>query len=459
MISRPFLSYVFFAEVAAVAVVAAASSLHLGCGESSSSKGPPVPCDPARGSLPEVALPAVSGDEYLIELERWGIRDDGTDPVETTDGLNAAVQWAASQGYAKVVLPSGTYLVGKRESDIYTSGIELGSDMTFELDPGAVIQMDTNDTWNYCVVAVTRKENVVITGGAIRGDRATHVYSGGGAHDEGHGVCILNESRFVLIDGVSISEATGDGVLIVPQAEPDSSCQDVTIRNCELHDNRRQGVSIVGGVRVLIENNEIHHIGGTAPQFGIDIESLSYRSADIVIRGNSFHHNLGGDFVNCDGTNVWFEENTCDQTGLDGPQTDGPIVHWKNTDQTVRNNTIIVTTGSSNGRWGLIGYSQTNDRSNPAANYFENNQLIGGGLHMMHNTGYHVTGNTIEGSMILGLDIRCMRLSDNRVNNDGETYKFKDVWGIAVGNYENGEPVDLPMTDEAPFTNSPPHMW
>ena len=52
-----------------------------------------------------------------------------------------------------------------------------------------------------------------------------------------------------------------------------------------------------------------------------------------------------------------------------------------------------------------------------------------------------------------------MRLEDNQVNNDGETYKFRDVQGLASGNMVNGEPIDLPMTEDEPFTNSPPHMW
>ncbi len=146
---------------------------------------------------------------------------------------------------AKVRLPAGTYLIGKHESNQYTSGIEIQSNIALVMDD-AVLQMAPTNTWNYSTVAVPGQKNARISGGAI------------------------------------------------------------TIEGCSMFDNRRQGISIVGGMRVLIENNEIHHIQGTTPQFGIDIdididldiESLSYLSRDIAIRENSFHHNRGGDFVN-----------------------------------------------------------------------------------------------------------------------------------------------------------------
>jgi mannuronan 5-epimerase len=211
---------------------------------------------------------------------------------------------------------------------------------------------------------------------------------------------------------------------------------------------------------VSIENNEIHHIEGTAPQFGIDIESLNFTSRDIVIRGNRFHHNRGGDFVNADGRNVWFEDNHLDQTGLEGPQTDGPFVHWSNTDQVVRGNTFVVTTGSSNGRWAVIGYSpEGHVRKNPAANVFEDNHFVGGGLHMMNGSHYVVRRNVIDDWMILGLSLSCLRLDDNDVRNQGETYKFREVKGRASGNIANGKPIDLPMADDRALTNSPPHLW
>ena len=416
-------------------------------------------CSPARADKPEITAPAVHSNEYLLDLETWEIADDGSDPIGTRAAFNDALAWAVDNGYDKVRVPAGTYLVGEKTTDNYSAGIEIPGSMTLAFDDGAIVQMAANDTWNYCVIAIRGQEDVTITGGVIRGERADHTYAGGGAHDEGHGICVEGASERVLIEGVELTELTGDGVLIVGQSEK-GSCEDVTIRASELHHNRRQGVSIVGGVRVLIEDNTIHHIEGTAPQFGIDIESLSFTSEDIVIRANEFHDNKGGDFVNTDGTNVWFEDNMLDQGDLTD-QIDGPIVHWKNTDQTIRNNTITMHSPTVNGLWGIIGYTSNEDpRTNPAANYIEGNQLHGCGLHMANNSLYEVHDNVFDEWMILGSRISCLRLTGNQVTKaEGESYKFREVSGTASANTLNDQPMFLPMSDNAPFTNSPPHLW
>ena len=71
-----------------------------GCSDESTTPGggalpgptaPPLPAEPALGS----------GGEYLVEIDRWGISADGTNPTETTDRLNQAIAWAAENGYAR----------------------------------------------------------------------------------------------------------------------------------------------------------------------------------------------------------------------------------------------------------------------------------------------------------------------------------------------------------------------
>lgn len=423
---------------------------------------PPAP-------MPEVQSPTTSEGEYLLVPGDWGVSTNGTDALGTTEGLQEAIDWAHAEGYGQFTVPAGDYLVGREGNDIYWAGITIPSNMVFELLEGASITMETNDRWNYCVLAVRGEQDVVIRGGTIAGDRETHVYEGGGAHDEGHAICIEGNSERVLVEDTELRDVTGDGVLIVGSGDAGNSCFDITIRNNEIHHNRRQGVSIVGGVRVLIEGNEVHHIAGTSPQFGVDVESLDFRSADILIRENNFHENAGGDLVNTDGTNLWFLDNICDQTGLTEPQTDGPIVHWGKSDNVIRRNTITVTVGSSNGRWGLIGYSRDDpDRpgrgtrnGNTAPNYFEDNVFIDAGLHMARTESFVVRGNSLTGFGILGSRIDCLRLEGNDVGGEvGEPYKFREVSGEEThDNLFGREVVRFLMGDDAPYTNSPPHLW
>ena len=216
---------------------------------------------------------------------------------------------------------------------------------------------------------------------------------------------------------VDLSEATGDGALIVAQGAEGSSCKDITIRDCTSFDNRRQGVSIVGGERVLIEQSELHHINGTAPEFGIDIESLSYLSRDITIRQSSFHHNHGGDFVNCDGHGVLFESNTLEE-GEGNSNVDGPIVYWTDTDQWIRNNHITVVNGSVNGKVGVISYAVGPAKADASVTTVEGNTLVGAGMYMYQGADLAITGNSLDQGYICLADMASVSLEGNSITQD-----------------------------------------
>ena len=415
---------------------------------------------------PTIELPVIADTQYVVELGRWSIHNDNTAADETTDGINAALIWAAAEGYGRVVLPTGTYLVGKDTVEggyHWADSIKLPSGIALVMDDETTLQLITSEAPSYCVVTIGDATDVAILGGTIRGDRQTHRYDGvPGTQEESHCVCVDNLSNRVLIDGVKLEDPGGDGVLILGAPAADGrTTQNVTIRNCDIARGRRQGISIVGGAYVRIENNEIHHTQGTSPQFGIDIEGQGRHDHDIIIQGNSFHHNAGGDYVNSSGTNVWIEDNSFDQTGLEAPQTDGHLVHWTNTDQVIRRNTFTGAVGSSNGWWAIIGYThRENARVNPIGTFIQDNVFNDCGLHMMYNSRYHVSGNVFDNGQILGTHLTCTELYDNDVTlASGEPYKLRNVRGTASGNLHNGEPFAVPMTEDEPFTNSSPSGW
>lgn len=451
----------------------------------------PIPgegeCAWEPGEPPSADLPPEHTNTYELELDRWGIAHEG-DPVETRQRMNEAIVWARDNGFDRVVVPAGTYVVGEDTSDIYTAGVELVGDLTFELAPGAVLQMAPNDRHNYCLVSVQGNDDITIRGGVLRGDRADHDYVGGTAHDEGHGICVWTSAQRVLIEDIEIHEMTGDGVLIVgaraTDEAPEVPSEHVTIRRANLHHNRRQGVSIVGGHHVVIEDSHIHHIEGTAPQFGVDIEGAGRTDRDIAIRRNRFHDNAGGDIVTSTGRNVWIEENTMVQCQADADgrydpslpcelerQVDGPIVLWKETDNVVLDNEVRMMMPTVNGRWGLIGYTRRDGpvRENPVGNFIAGNTFIDAGIHMAHNMRTVLSNNTLYEGVILGYLLACTRLEDNRIfRTQREHYKLRNVAGIASGNLLNrteGFPeedtveVHFPMADDAPYRNSSPVFW
>ncbi|MGH1336392.1 MAG: right-handed parallel beta-helix repeat-containing protein [Aureispira sp.] len=399
----------------------------------------------------------ICNTEYTIELDRWDISNQRKDPEKTTDNLQAAIDWASSEGYCIVRLPAGHYLIGKYGNAIYQAGIELRNNMAFLLDKNAVLEMAPNDKWNYCAIAVTEKVHVVISGGTIIGDRENHTYTprssdGSIVHDEGHLICIQNESEYVTVENVVLGKANGDGILLVGQMGAGSSVKQITIRNNNMVDNRRQGVSIVGGTDVLIENNEIHHTKGTSPQFGIDVESLSYTSKDIIIRSNYFHHNRGGDIVNTDGRNVLVEHNILEQ-GEGSSYIDGPLVYWKKGDLTIRHNEITMTSVSVNNWNGIIMYSNNSPKTNPATTYVYENTCNHCGFYMYKGADLVVRDNILIDGHLCFKEMDNLTVENNTVTHDSRcwAYRFLQVRGSASGNTYNGQLFPIPLDPTQPW--------
>jgi hypothetical protein len=353
---------------------------------------------------------------YTIELLRWNISNDGTNPIPTTKGINDALAWAYSQGYETVKLPAGEYLIDK---DSY---IQMVNDTHFLLDEKAVVRKQANSYPEYKTLYIGPfVKNVTISGGTFIGDRAQHDFSTGGTHEFGYGI-ITEGGINLVIDRVTIHDFTGDGVFIGGQdqyvntlfqadfaqggiddngkliADPNtirsissklsvsgnailqtrrlfqlarqqnlaseffnayfykadgtflSSVKNarfvfsevpipadasyfyitvpnvgttgvqvglyaqalakrVIVQNCDIFNNRRQGISVVGAWHVLIDNSVIHDINGTSPQSGIDLEGGFFPNSEVRITNNTFYRNTAYDVILFDGMDILVQGN------------------------------------------------------------------------------------------------------------------------------------------------------
>ncbi len=118
--------------------------------------------------------PGGYSSSYVIELSRWNIKNDGSDSIATTTGINAAMVWAKSQGYHHVVLPRGMYQV--QMDPISFSAIVIPSDMHFEMPHDCTIQLQTTSSPNYNIFQLKHTYNAKVSGGSIVGDKKTHIY-------------------------------------------------------------------------------------------------------------------------------------------------------------------------------------------------------------------------------------------------------------------------------------------
>lgn len=216
-------------------------------------------------------------------------------------------------------VPVGTYRINA------TVRIQVEkSDINIIMSDGAVLEAIGNSNTHSDVFEVKNVNNVTITGGIIKGERYQHSGSKG---EWGMGIGIY-DSHNITVDGVSISQCFGDGIYIGSDRpkDADAGCTDIKILNCHLFNNRRNNLSIVYGSNVTVDKCRFEYANGTAPEYGIDIETndSSKPCKHIQILNSSFQGNggaamgivtatddilvkdcvLNGDFINYAGTNV-----------------------------------------------------------------------------------------------------------------------------------------------------------
>lgn len=143
---------------------------------------------------------------YMVELDRWGIKNDATFPLQTTQGINNAFVWARDNGFQTVQLPEGKYLIDKNNV------INFCDNTTYRLY-NCIFIKESNNLPKYNILLCDGIKNVNIEGAIIKGDRETHDYSSGGTHEWGHGIQCKDLCYNILIKDCEISECTGDGVV------------------------------------------------------------------------------------------------------------------------------------------------------------------------------------------------------------------------------------------------------
>jgi hypothetical protein len=176
-------------------------------------------------------------------------------------------------------LTAGDTLRLRAQSGPWISGpLHLSkSNVTIQLDPGAELRAKLGSFPNAygCLLQLDLVNDVVITGyGAtlrmLNGTDPAYT-TGEGRHCLG--ICGSNR---ITVSGLTFTKAGGDGVYIIGGWAGDQTYSgDVTIRDCVMDDNRRQGISVISAQNLLVERCALINTGvtsGTDPMAGIDFE-------------------------------------------------------------------------------------------------------------------------------------------------------------------------------------------
>lgn len=215
-------------------------------------------------------IDAIISDVNAVQLGRvtpqmYGAKGDGvTDDTE-------AIQAAFNDSHF-VYFPEGTYLIDGDNSGfghLTEGGVYPQSNTIVLLSENATLKAKTNSTGFYNVINLDEVNNVTIYGGKIQGEKDTHEGTTG---EFGYGIRV-SECSNITIRNMEIFNCWGDAIAIDSANELTGNNNHIIIDNCVLHDCRRQGVSVIIGNDVTVQNCEIYNIVGKSPESGIDIEA------------------------------------------------------------------------------------------------------------------------------------------------------------------------------------------
>ena len=125
--------------------------------------------------------------DYIIELDRFGIKNNNSNATETTQGINKALEYAKNQGYETIKLPEGHYAIDtsvisqivlsddENEWTHNRQGIVMQSDIELILTDVILEMIPTDDPY-YSIFTISNCDNSKVTGGTILGDREEHNY-------------------------------------------------------------------------------------------------------------------------------------------------------------------------------------------------------------------------------------------------------------------------------------------
>ncbi len=185
------------------------------------------------------------------------------------NALKDVVALASSSVNNRVYIEKGIYQVSAYYNDDVC--IPIGDYTELILDGD--VWLTPNDYRNSNIIRVTGN-NIKIRGkGTISGDKHTHK---GNSGEWGMGIDV-EDGHDVLIYGLTIKNCWGDCIYV------GSKSTDVKIQKCKLDHGRRQGISITSANGVKIKNCIITNVGGTNPEYAIDVEPNKGEMVDNVV--------------------------------------------------------------------------------------------------------------------------------------------------------------------------------
>ncbi len=232
----------------------------------------------------------------IVNVKNFGATGDGE--TDDTNAINNAIQYCKNNNKSTLFIPKGTYIINGEASTpeqyfLQDGGLFIDFPLNLLMENETYLKAKTSSQKGYILINIKNTSNVNIIGGNIVGERDTH---DGTTGEFGFGVHCKNVKKLKIIN-VNIYDFWGDGIILdAVVGDLSKTNEDVIIKNCEIRNNRRQGITIAHGYNFIVDNNKFLNsgVGGTDPKSAIDIEGVGGGEGSFVencLISNNFFSN------------------------------------------------------------------------------------------------------------------------------------------------------------------------
>lgn len=227
----------------------------------------------------------------IVSAADFGFSEAGTGD-ENAEALNYAVQ----QGAEFVFVNPGNYDFNPRymlyDDGTYSQatrvGVSIPSSRVLHMH-GVTLTGDNTNSDSYSFLASYNTSNVHIYGCTLIGDRDSNSSNPAVPNDYGFGIDFRDVTD-CSVEKVVSNKMWGDSFYLGVTDTSGTGSNRVTYRNITGINSRRQGLSITGGQKILVDDYRFEDISGASsgPCAGIDIEPNTTDYANDITLKNGF---------------------------------------------------------------------------------------------------------------------------------------------------------------------------
>ncbi len=219
----------------------------------------------------------VRGEIKEAKASWWGFN-----ATDSTDALQKAINSKVPK-----------LIIDKQASPWIVRPLFGVSDQTIVFEEGAELLAKKGEFKNRldCLLTYEKAENVTVTGlgqgGVMRMRKADYQNKDLYSPSEWRHCVLVRGGKNIRVENMRLCSSGGDGIEIY-------RVDNFVIRNVICDDNHRQGLSIIKGRNILVEDSKFINTRGTSPQSGVDIEPFEPKDSElrnIVFRNCLFANN------------------------------------------------------------------------------------------------------------------------------------------------------------------------